>query len=120
MCADQTGAVSGQNSYQPFAPAAIEEVVAEIKSFRPGLVCALHVETSAGMMLPDNYIQAMADAAHEAGALFVLDCGIGRLVVDMAKLGVDILLTAPAKGWTSHHVPGGDAGQPGCNKASRY
>jgi len=102
MCAGQTGAVSGQNSYKPFAPAAIEEVVAEIKSFQPGLVCAPHVETSAGMMLPDDYIRAIADAAHEAGALFVLDCvASGALFVDMAKLGVDILLTAPQKGWTS-------------------
>jgi aspartate aminotransferase-like enzyme len=102
MCAHQSQADSGSNSYQPFAPAPVEEVVAEIKSFKPGLVCAPHVETSAGMLLPDAYIKIIADAAHEVGALFVLDCvASGALFVDMAGLGVDVLLTAPQKGWTS-------------------
>ena len=102
MCAHQSQAGSGSNSYQPFAPAPVEEVVAEIKSFKPGLVCAPHVETSAGMLLPDAYIKIIADAAHEVGALFVLDCvASGALFVDMAGLGVDVLLTAPQKGWTS-------------------
>ena len=102
MCAHQSQAGSGSNSYQPFAPAPVEEVVAEIKSFKPGLVCAPHVETSAGMLLPDAYIKTIADAAHEVGALFVLDCvASGALFVDMAGLGVDVLLTAPQKGWTS-------------------
>ena len=102
MCAHQGKAGTGSNSYQPFAPAPVEEVVAEIKSFKPGLVCAPHVETSAGMLLPDAYIKTIADAAHEVGALFVLDCvASGALFVDMAGLGVDVLLTAPQKGWTS-------------------
>ena len=102
MCAHQSQAGSGSNSYQPFAPAPVEEVVGEIKSFRPGLVCAPHVETSAGMLLPDGYIKTIADAAHEVGALFVLDCvASGALFVDMAGLGVEVLLTAPQKGWTS-------------------
>lgn len=100
MCAHQSQA--GSNSYQPFEPAPVEEVVAKIKSFKPGLVCAPHVETSAGMLLPDAYIKIIADAAHEVGALFVLDCvASGALFVDMAGLGVDVLLTAPQKGWTS-------------------
>ena len=102
MCAQQNNASAGTNSYQPFAPAPVEDVIAEIKSFNPGLVCAPHVETSAGMLLPDDYIKAVADAAHEVGALFALDCvASGALFVDMASLGVDVLLTAPQKGWTS-------------------
>lgn len=102
MCAHQNSASAGTNSYQPFAPAPVEQVIAEIKAFNPGLVCAPHVETSAGMLLPDDYIKAVADAAHEVGALFVLDCvASGALFVDMAGLGVDVLLTAPQKGWTS-------------------
>jgi aspartate aminotransferase-like enzyme len=102
MCAHQNNAGAGTNSYQPFAPAPVEDVIAEIKAFNPGLVCAPHVETSAGMLLPDDYIKAVADAAHEVGALFALDCvASGALFVDMASLGVDVLLTAPQKGWTS-------------------
>jgi len=102
MCAHQNSASAGINSYRPFAPAPVEDVIAEIKAFNPGLVCAPHVETSAGMLLPDEYIKAVADAAHEVGALFALDCvASGALFVDMASLGVDVLLTAPQKGWTS-------------------
>ena len=102
MCAHQNNASAGTNSYQPFAPAPVEDVISEIKAFNPGLVCAPHVETSAGMLLPDDYIKAVADAAHEVGALFALDCvASGALFVDMASLGVDVLLTAPQKGWTS-------------------
>ena len=62
---------------------------------------APHVETSAGMVLPDDYIKAVADAAHEAGALFVLDCiASGTVWIDMEKLGVDVLISAPQKGWS--------------------
>lgn len=85
-----------------FAPAKIEEVVATIKAERPEIVFAPHVETSAGVILPDEYISAMADAAHEVGALMVLDCiASGCVWVDMAASGVDVLISAPQKGWSS-------------------
>ena len=87
---------------QQFSPAPVDEVCAQIRSEKPNLVVAPHVETSAGIFLPDSYIQALTDAAHEVGALFVLDCvAAGALWADMDALGVDVLITAPQKGWTS-------------------
>jgi len=84
-----------------FAPAPIEEVVATIREQRPALVFAPHVETAAGLLLPDAYLRAVADAAHEVGALFVLDCiASGALWVDMQASGVDVLISAPQKGWS--------------------
>ena len=86
----------------PFAPAPVEEVVAAITAERPAVVFAPHVETSAGIMLPDGYLRAVADAVHGVGGLFVLDCvASGAMWVDMAALGVDVLISAPQKGWSS-------------------
>jgi aspartate aminotransferase-like enzyme len=91
----------GNESTSPFAPAPIEEVVATISSEQPDLVFAPHVETSSGMMLPDDYIRAAADAVHQHGGLFVLDCiASGTVWVDMQALGVDVLVSAPQKGWS--------------------
>ena len=85
----------------PFAPAPVDEVVATIRSQRPDLVFAPHVETASGMMLPDDYLRAVGDAVHEVGGLFVLDCvASGTVWVDMAVAGVDVLVTAPQKGWS--------------------
>ncbi len=85
----------------PFTPAPIDEVVDAIRNDRPDLVFAPHVETSAGMMLPDDYLAAIADAVHENGGLFVLDCiASGTVWVDMPATGVDVLISAPQKGWT--------------------
>ena len=84
-----------------FAPAPIGEVVAMIMEERPDLVFAPHVETSSGMILPDDYLRAVADVTHAAGGLFVLDCiASGALWVDMEASGVDVLISAPQKGWT--------------------
>lgn len=84
-----------------FAPAPIEEVVQTIQSEKPDMVFAPHVETSAGIILPDDYIRQVADAVHAAGGLFVLDCiASGALWVDMEASGVDILISAPQKGWS--------------------
>jgi aspartate aminotransferase-like enzyme len=84
-----------------FAPAPIDEVVATIHATRPDVVFAPHVETSAGMILPDAYLRAVADAAHAVGGLFVLDCiASGTIWVDMAATGVDVLVSAPQKGWS--------------------
>jgi aspartate aminotransferase-like enzyme len=86
----------------PYAPAPIDEVVAAIRKSKPDLVFAPHVETSAGMLLPDDYLKAVADAVHEHGGLFVLDCiASGAMWVDMGATGVDVLVSAPQKGWSS-------------------
>ncbi|MDL2336774.1 MAG: aminotransferase class V-fold PLP-dependent enzyme [Pseudomonadota bacterium] len=91
----------GPGKQAPFAPAPIDEVVATIKELRPDVVFAPHVETSAGMILPDDYLRAVADAVHEVGGLFVLDCiASGTLWVDMVATGVDVLVSAPQKGWS--------------------
>ena len=85
----------------PFAPAPIDEVVATIAAERPGVVFAPHVETSSGMLLGDDYLRAVATAVHEYGGLFVLDCiASGCAWVDMQALGVDVLISAPQKGWS--------------------
>jgi aspartate aminotransferase-like enzyme len=85
-----------------FTPAPIEEVVAAIRADKPDLVFAAHVETAAGMLLPDHYIRAVAEAVHEVGGMLVLDCiASGTLWVDMDACGVDVLLSAPQKGWSS-------------------
>jgi len=85
-----------------FAPAPIEEVVAAIENEKPDMVFAPHVETASGIILPDDYIKAVADATHAAGGLFVLDCiASGCVWVDMKATGVDILLSAPQKGWSA-------------------
>ena len=91
----------GPGRQAAFAPAPIEEVVAAIRAQRPAMVFAPHVETAAGMLLPDAYLRAVADAAHEVGGLFVLDCiASGALWVDMQATGVDVLVSAPQKGWS--------------------
>jgi aspartate aminotransferase-like enzyme len=87
--------------HSPFTPAPIDEVVAAIRSQRPALVFAPHVETAAGILLPDPYLRQVADAVHESGGLFVLDCiASGAAWVDMAASGVDVLISAPQKGWS--------------------
>jgi aspartate aminotransferase-like enzyme len=92
---------SGNAADAPFAPAPIEEVTARIRAEAPALVFAPHVETSSGMILPDPYLRAVAEATHEAGGLFVLDCiASGCAWVDMQATGVDILISAPQKGWS--------------------
>lgn len=84
------------------APAPIDEVTAWIHEEKPAMVFAPHVETAAGMLLPDHYIRAVADAVHAVGGLFVLDCiASGTLWVDMQACGVDILISAPQKGWSA-------------------
>ena len=85
----------------PWVPCPIDEVVATIRRERPAAVFAPHVETSAGMILPDDYLKAVADATHEVGGLFVLDCiASGAMWVDMRATGVDVLVSAPQKGWS--------------------
>ena len=93
---------TGAASEAPYAPPPLGEVVATIERERPDLVFAPHVETSAGMILPAAYLEAVGRAARSVGALFVLDCiASGAIWIDMAKSGVDILISAPQKGWSS-------------------
>jgi aspartate aminotransferase-like enzyme len=92
----------GARATAPFAPAPLDEVVAAIRETKPAVVFAPHVETSAGLMLPDAYIAAVSEAVHAEGGLMVLDCiASGAAWVDMRATGVDVLLSAPQKGWSS-------------------
>ena len=92
---------TAEGSQAPFAPVPIEEVVALIGKEKPDVVCAPHVETSAGIMLPDDYLKAVAAAVHAYGGLLVLDCvASGTAWIDMQDTGVDVLVTAPQKGWS--------------------
>jgi aspartate aminotransferase-like enzyme len=96
-----------QDAQAQLSPYPIDEAVDAIRNERPDVVFAPHVETSAGMILPDEYIKAIADAAHEVGALFVLDCiASGAIWVDMKALGVDLLCSAPQKGWSGSPCAG--------------
>ncbi|MCB2095688.1 MAG: alanine--glyoxylate aminotransferase family protein [Rhodobacteraceae bacterium] len=93
---------AGSSAQSAFAPAPIGEVTETIRKNRPDVVFAPHVETAAGMILPDDYLKALAKAAHEVGALFVLDCiASGCVWVDMKAVGVDVLISAPQKGWSA-------------------
>ncbi|WP_170475712.1 aminotransferase class V-fold PLP-dependent enzyme [Ruegeria arenilitoris] len=93
---------TGNSSPSPFMPAPIDEVISTIREQRPDMVFAPHVETSAGVILPDDYVTEMAAAAHEVGALMVLDCiASGCAWVDMKATGVDVLISAPQKGWSA-------------------
>jgi aspartate aminotransferase-like enzyme len=86
----------------PFAPVPVDEAVASIRQHRPDVVFAPHVETASGILLPDAYLRAVGDAVHASGGLFVLDCvASGAMWVDMDACGVDVLITAPQKGWSS-------------------
>ncbi len=97
----------GEGPTAPFAPAPIDEVVAAIHAERPDVVFAPHVETASGIILPDAYVRAVAAAAHDVGALFVLDCvASGCAWVDMAASGVDVLISAPQKGWSASPCAG--------------
>jgi aspartate aminotransferase-like enzyme len=91
-----------KGSQAPFAPADINEVVDMIKTKKPNLVFAPHVETASGIILPDDYIHSVANAVHSVGGMFVLDCiASGAIWVDMEDSGVDILISAPQKGWSA-------------------
>lgn len=89
------------DSKSAWAPCPIEEVEAQIAAEKPAVVFAPHVETSAGMILPDGYLKRVSDAVHKVGGLFVLDCiASGAMWVDMKATGVDLLISAPQKGWS--------------------
>ncbi|MBK8894589.1 MAG: alanine--glyoxylate aminotransferase family protein [Propionivibrio sp.] len=92
----------GGDSQAPYTPAPIDEVVAAIREHRPDIVFAPHVETASGMILPDAYLRAVGAAVHEHNGLFVLDCvASGAVWVDMVANDVDVLISAPQKGWSS-------------------
>lgn len=87
---------------KPFAPVDIETAVAKIKEDKPAVVYAPHVETSSGIILSEDYIKALSEAVHSVGGLLVIDCiASGCVWLDMKKLGIDVLISAPQKGWSS-------------------
>ena len=89
-------------SPKPFAPVDIDTAVAKIKEEQPAVVFAPHVETSSGMILSDDYIKALSSAVHSVGGLLVIDCiASGCVWLDMKDLGIDVLISAPQKGWSS-------------------
>jgi aspartate aminotransferase-like enzyme len=91
----------GSGPQAPWAPCPADEVAATIRAERPKVVFAPHVETSSGIILSDDYLRTITAAAHEVGALFVLDCvASGAMWVDMQATGVDVLISAPQKGWS--------------------
>lgn len=93
---------TGSGPQAPFAPAPIDEVVAAIARDKPGVVFVPHVETASGILMPDDQLRRIAEAVHAAGGLFVLDCvASGAVWVDMRAIGVDVLISAPQKGWSS-------------------
>jgi aspartate aminotransferase-like enzyme len=92
----------GTQKQAPWIPPPIDEVVATVHEKKPDLVFAPHVETASGMILPDDYLRAVAEAVHQVGGLFVLDCiASGAMWVNMEDTGVDVLISAPQKGWSS-------------------
>lgn len=100
-------AESAASAGAAWVPSPVGEVVEAIRDARPEVVFAPHVETAAGIVLPDDYVRAVAEATHEVGGLFVLDCvASGALWVDMADLGVDVLVSAPQKGWSGSPCAG--------------
>jgi aspartate aminotransferase-like enzyme len=91
----------GDGKQAPWVPCPIDEVVATIAREKPDVVFAPHVETAAGMILPDDYLRAVSEAVHAVGGLFVLDCiASGAMWVNMQATGVDVLVSAPQKGWS--------------------
>ncbi len=93
---------SSDRRFAPYAPPPLDEVTAAIATSKPRVVFAPHVETASGILLPDTYIETVADSARASGGLFVLDCiASGALWVDMEASGVDILISAPQKGWSA-------------------
>ncbi len=93
---------TGPEADAPWVPCPAEEVAATIRAEKPAVVFAPHVETAVGMILPDGYLRTVTEAVHEVGGLFVLDCiASGAMWVDMQATGVDVLISAPQKGWSS-------------------
>jgi aspartate aminotransferase-like enzyme len=92
---------TGAGKQDPWMPCPVDDVVATIRAKKPDVVFAPHVETAAGMILPDDYLKAVSDAVHEVGGLLVLDCiASGAMWVNMQTTGVDVLISAPQKGWS--------------------
>jgi len=84
-----------------FVPPPLADVVASIHAERPEIVFAPHVETASGLILPDDYLRAVGAAVRAVDGLFVLDCvASGTVWVDMVANDVDVLISAPQKGWS--------------------
>ncbi|SDS85177.1 aspartate aminotransferase [Brevibacterium sandarakinum] len=98
---------SSDEHQSAWSPAPVAEVVAAIEAERPAVVFAPHIETASGMLLPDDYIRQVADAVHKVGGVFVLDCiASGAVWASQTDLGVDVLISAPQKGWSGSPCAG--------------
>jgi len=98
---------SSNDSQSAFSPLSINDVVSRIKDEKPSVFFAPHVETSSGIILPDEYIKEISNAVHSVGGIFVLDCiASGCMWVDMKDCGVDVLISAPQKGWSASPCAG--------------
>src|SRR3954467_7007263 len=53
---------TGSGPQAPWIPAPIAEVQAAIREKKPAVVFAPHVETAAGIILPEGYMRAIAEA----------------------------------------------------------
>lgn len=107
LCKNRTPAVftagrQGPGKNSPFAPYPIDEIVGIIQKEKPGLVMAPHVETSTGIILPNDYLAKLGEAVRSVDGLFVLDCiASGSVWVDLKQLSVDVAVMAPQKSWSS-------------------
>lgn len=91
-----------ETSEAPFAPPPIDEVVEAIERDRPAVVFVPHVETASGIILPEDYLARIAAATRAVDGLFVVDCvASGAIWLDMKAVGIDVLISAPQKGWSS-------------------
>ncbi len=85
-----------------YAPVPAETVAERIRAEKPAVVFVPHVETAAGIVLPDDYLTTIGNAVKDVNGLFVLDCvASGALWVDTKACGVDVLISAPQKGWSA-------------------
>lgn len=90
--------ICNSNQYFPYP---IDQVLDQIKKHKPSVVFAPHVETSTGIILPHDYIKCMSNEVHKYGGLLFLDCiASGCVWVNMKELGIDVVISAPQKGWT--------------------
>ncbi|OHY81062.1 aminotransferase class V-fold PLP-dependent enzyme [Marinobacter sp. AC-23] len=85
-----------------YAPVPAKEVAERIRAEKPAVVFVPHVETASGIVLPEDYLKTIGEAVKDVSGLFVLDCvASGALWVDTAACGVDVLISAPQKGWSA-------------------
>ncbi len=73
-----------------------EQVAEALRTARPKVVALVHAETSTGVLQP---LEEIARLAHEAGALFLVDCvtSLGGMPVRADAVGMDIAYSGTQK-----------------------